>query len=71
MALTVESGPFGERSKGVFNFDTDVLQLHTLYFEGSPRRVLVMFGGETIADSRQVFCVLDEAEGLLREYGVP
>ena len=54
MALTVESGPFGERSKGVFNFDTTVLQPHTLYFEDSPRRVRVMLGGETIADSRRV-----------------
>jgi len=51
MALTVESGPFGERSKGTFNF---VLQPHTLYFEDSPRRVRVMFGGETVADSRSV-----------------
>jgi uncharacterized protein (DUF427 family) len=53
MALTVESGPFGERSKGTFNFDTGVLQPHTLYFEDSPRRVRVMFGGETIADSKR------------------
>jgi uncharacterized protein (DUF427 family) len=54
MALTVESGPFGERSKGVFNFDTTVLEPHTLYFEDSPRRVRVMLGGETVADSRHV-----------------
>ena len=54
MALTVESGPFGERSKGVFNFDTTVLEPHTLYFEDSPRRVRVMLSGETIADSRRV-----------------
>jgi len=53
MALTVETGPFGERSKGTFNFDTGVLQPHTLYFEDSPRRVRVMFGGETIADSKR------------------
>jgi uncharacterized protein (DUF427 family) len=53
MALTVESGPFGERSKGAFNFDTGVLRAHTLYFEDSPRRVRVMFGGETIADSKR------------------
>ncbi len=51
MALTVESGPFGERSNGAFNFDTGVLQSHTLYFEDSPRRVRVMFNGGTIADS--------------------
>jgi uncharacterized protein (DUF427 family) len=53
MALTVETGPFGERSKGTFNFDTGVLQPHTLYFEDSPRRVRVMFGGETVADSKR------------------
>jgi uncharacterized protein (DUF427 family) len=53
MALTVESGPFGERSNGTFNFDTGVLQPHTLYFEDSPRRVRVMFGGETVADSKR------------------
>jgi uncharacterized protein (DUF427 family) len=53
MALTVESGPFGERNRGTFNFDTEVLQPHTLYFEDSPRRVRVMFGGETIADSKR------------------
>ena len=53
MALTVETGPFGERSKGDFNFDTGVLQPHTLYFEDSPRRVRVMFGGETVADSKR------------------
>jgi uncharacterized protein (DUF427 family) len=53
MALTVESGPFGERSNGAFNFDTGVLRAHTLYFEDSPRRVRVMFGGETIADSKR------------------
>jgi uncharacterized protein (DUF427 family) len=54
MALTVEAGPFGERRKGTFNFDTGVLQPHTLYFEDSPRRVRVVFNGETIADSRSV-----------------
>jgi uncharacterized protein (DUF427 family) len=53
MALTVESGPFGERSKGAFNFDTGVLRPHTLYFEDSPRRVRVMFNGETVADSKR------------------
>jgi uncharacterized protein (DUF427 family) len=53
MALTVEAGPFGERSNGVFNFDTGALQPHTLYFEDSPRRVRVMLGDETVADSRR------------------
>ncbi len=53
MALTVGTGPFGERSNGTFNFDTRVLQPHTLYLEDSPRRVRVMLAGETIADSRR------------------
>jgi uncharacterized protein (DUF427 family) len=54
MTLTIGTGPFGNQSKGTFNFDTGVLQPHTLYFEDSPRRVRVMFGGETIADSKRV-----------------
>ena len=51
MALTVGSGPFGTQSKGQFNFDTDVLQKHTLYFEDFPRRVRAVLGGEVVADS--------------------
>ena len=54
MALTKGTGPFGEKHNGTFNFDTGVLQPHTLYFEDSPRRVRVMFNGETIVDSRRV-----------------
>jgi uncharacterized protein (DUF427 family) len=53
MTLTIGTGPFGDQSNGAFNFDTGVLQRHTLYFEGSPRRVRVVLGGETIADSRR------------------
>ena len=54
MTLTIGTGPFGRQSHGTFNFDTGVLQPHTLYFEDSPRRVRVMFNGETIADSKRV-----------------
>ena len=54
MTLTIGTGPFGEQSNGAFNFDTGVLQPHTLYLEDSPRRVRVEFNGETIADSRRV-----------------
>src|SRR5215217_1619121 len=54
MTLTIGTGPFGKQSCGTFNFDTGVLQPHTLYFEDSPRRVRVMFNGETIADSKRV-----------------
>jgi uncharacterized protein (DUF427 family) len=53
MTLTIGTGPFGEQSNGTFNFDTEVLQPHTLYFEDSPRRVRVMLGGETVADSKR------------------
>src|SRR5919202_165069 len=54
MTLTIGTGPFGKQSNGMFNFDTGVLQPHTLYFKDSPRRVRVMFNGETIADSKRV-----------------
>jgi len=54
MTLTIGTGPFGNQSTGTFNFDTGVLQPHTLYFEDSPRRVRVMLGGETVADSKRV-----------------
>ena len=53
MTLTIGTGPFGNQSGGTFNFDTGVLQPHTLYFEDSPRRVRVMFNGETVADSKR------------------
>ena len=53
MTLTIGTGPFGDQSGGTFNFDTRALQPHTLYFEDSPRRVRVMFGGETVADSKR------------------
>jgi len=53
MALTVGAAPFGRRGSGEFNFDTGVLKPHTLYFEGSPKRVRAVFGGETVVDSRR------------------
>ena len=52
MSLTIGTGPFGNQSTGTFNFDPAVLQRHTLYFEDTPRRVRVILGGETIADSK-------------------
>jgi uncharacterized protein (DUF427 family) len=53
MTLTIGTGPFGDQSAGTFNFDTGALQRHTLYFEDSPRRVRVVFNGETVADSKR------------------
>ena len=69
MTLTIGTGPFGNQSAGTFNFDTGILQPHTLYFEDSPRRVRVMFGGETIADSKRV--KLLHETGLLPVYYFP
>jgi uncharacterized protein (DUF427 family) len=54
MALAKGTGPFGEKSGGTFNFDTSVLEAHTLYFEDSPKRVRGVLNGETVVDSRRV-----------------
>jgi uncharacterized protein (DUF427 family) len=51
MALTKGSGPFGEYAEGTFNFTREG-PAHVLFWEDSPRRVRVQFGGETVADSR-------------------
>jgi uncharacterized protein (DUF427 family) len=51
MALTVGSGPFGQRPGGRFNFEVP-RELGVIYFEDSPRRIRARFGGETIVDSR-------------------
>ncbi len=53
MTLTIGTGPFGNQSAGTFNFDTGVLRAHTLYFEDSPRRVRVVLGSETVADTKR------------------
>lgn len=53
MSLTKGSGPFGEHPAGSFNFDPQPPE-HVLYLERSPRRVRILFGGETVADSNHV-----------------
>lgn len=53
MSLTKGSGPFGTAPAGSFNFDPHAPE-HVLYVERSPRRVRVIFAGETIADSSDV-----------------
>jgi uncharacterized protein (DUF427 family) len=68
MTLTIGTGPFG-KEHGDFNFDTGVLNAHTLYFEGSPKRVRAVFGGETVADSRRA--KLLHETGLLPVYYFP
>ncbi len=50
MTLTIGTAPFGSQPSGRFNFDPQPPE-HVLYVEPSPRRVRVLLGGETIADS--------------------
>ena len=52
MALTLGTGPFGERPAGEFNFDAPREDVR--YLEDSPRWIRVRLGGETLADSRRV-----------------
>jgi uncharacterized protein (DUF427 family) len=54
MTLTIGTGPFGDQGAKTFNFEVRAPEDHVLYFEDSPRRVRVVFGGETVADSRRV-----------------
>lgn len=53
MSLTLGSGPFAKPDSASerFNFRVDSPK-HVLFFEDSPRRVRVVFGGEAIADSQ-------------------
>jgi uncharacterized protein (DUF427 family) len=53
MSLTKGSGPFGAHPAGAFNFDPHPPE-HVLYVERCPRRVRVVHGGETVADSTDV-----------------
>jgi len=69
MTLTIGTGPFGDQGDKSFNFEARAPEDHLLYFEDSPRRVRVMFNGETVADSQQVK-LMHEA-GLLPVYYFP
>jgi uncharacterized protein (DUF427 family) len=69
MTLTIGTGPFGDQGEKTFNFAVEAPRDHVLYFEDSPRRVRVMFGGETVADSRRV--KLMHEKGLLPIYYYP
>jgi hypothetical protein len=53
MTLTIGTGPFGDQGDKSFNFEVRAPSDHLLYFEDSPLRVRVVFGGETVADSRR------------------
>lgn len=51
MALTVGTGPFGQRPAGAFNFEVP-RRRGVIYFEDSPRRIRGVFNGETVVDAR-------------------
>lgn len=68
MTLTVGSGPFGRKPAGRFNFTYDA-PAHVLYLERSPRRVRVVVGGETVADTRDA--KLLHETGLMPVYYLP
>jgi uncharacterized protein (DUF427 family) len=53
MTLTIGTAPFGSTPSGRFNFDPRPPE-HVLHVEPSARRVRVLLGGETVADSERV-----------------
>src|SRR5215204_5360797 len=53
MTLTIGTGPFGDQSTGTFNFEVRAPRDHAIYLEDTPRRVRVVFNGESIVDSRR------------------
>jgi uncharacterized protein (DUF427 family) len=68
MALTVGTGPFGQRPGGTFNFELPRTK-GLIYFEDSPRRIRARLGGETVVDSRHA--KLLHEHGLLPIYYFP
>jgi len=54
MGLMTGSGPLGREPAGAFNFEPPAPG-KALYLEPTPKRVRVVVGGETVADSRAAF----------------
>jgi uncharacterized protein (DUF427 family) len=54
MGLMYGNGPLGRRPAGHFNFEPPAPGT-ALYLEPTPRRIRVVVGGETVADSRNAF----------------
>jgi uncharacterized protein (DUF427 family) len=52
MGLMTGSGPFGRAPAGTFNFEVPV-PVRALYLEPTPKRIRVVVGEETVADSRR------------------
>jgi hypothetical protein len=53
MTLAIGTAPFGSRPAGCFNYDPQPPE-HVPHVEPSPRRVRVLLGGRTVADSTRV-----------------
>lgn len=51
MALTIGTGPFGQKPAGRFNFEPPRV---ALYWDDYPKRIRAQFNGVTVADSRRV-----------------
>ncbi|HWF53665.1 MAG TPA: DUF427 domain-containing protein [Solirubrobacteraceae bacterium] len=69
MALMAGNGPFGHKPAGRFNFEPPPPG-RALYLDPSPKRIRVMLGGETIADSRRAF-LLHESGHMVLYYFPP
>jgi uncharacterized protein (DUF427 family) len=54
MGLMTGSGPFGKEPAGTFNFEAPPPG-RALYLEPTPKRIRVVVGGETVADSRSAY----------------
>ncbi|HVH51373.1 MAG TPA: DUF427 domain-containing protein [Gaiellaceae bacterium] len=51
MSLTANSGPFGKKPAGTFNFEVETPTGAVLYWDPVPQRIRATFGGETVVDS--------------------
>jgi uncharacterized protein (DUF427 family) len=68
MSLTLPGAPLSGRPAGVFNGDVRAPE-HLLYFEPTPKRVRVEFGGETVADTTGAHLLFET--GILPVYYIP
>src|SRR3954471_697263 len=68
MSLTLPGAPLSGRPTGTFNGEVRAPG-HLLYFEPTPKRIRVEFGGETIADSAGAHLLFET--GLLPVYYFP
>jgi uncharacterized protein (DUF427 family) len=68
MSLTLPGAPLSGQPAGVFNGDVRAPR-HLLYFEPTPKRIRVEFGGETIADTTGAHLLFET--GILPLYYIP